>query len=122
MSHTTKVKSIECKSDELLEAACNTLGLKIGARGSHKLWQTEKVTGRPVELPGWKYPAIFDTEKGVVSFDNHGGHWGQEIELDRVLQQYTIEAAKLEAMMRGYTVEQEVLANGDVKFAMVSYA
>jgi nitrite reductase/ring-hydroxylating ferredoxin subunit len=121
MSHTVKVKSIQCKNVAALEAACNTLNLRIGAQTSVKLWQSQKVTGRPVELPGWKFPAVFNTEDGTVSFDNHNGHWGSEIELDKVIQQYAVECAKNEALMHGYSVEQEVLPNGDIKFAMVSY-
>ena len=55
------------------------------------------------ELPGWQYPAVIDTQSGVVRYDNYEGHWGDQQHLDRFLQLYAVEKAKLEARKKEHS-------------------
>ena len=43
---------------------------------------------KPVTLPGWTYPVVIDTASGDVRYDNFGGAWGSQHQLDRLMQAY----------------------------------
>ena len=58
---------------------------------------------------------MFDVAKGEARFDNFHGHWGEQQHLDRFMQAYAIEKAKLEARKRGHMVSEQVLAEGFIK-------
>lgn len=123
MSHTVQVKNIECKNEAALEAACAALGLQLSERGRHNLYGQQDVEGRAVRLPGWNYPVIINTETGLASYDNFNGSWGNQTELDRLIQGYSVEAAKMEALLQGYTVSAEqTLDDGSVKLSLCDYA
>ena len=68
-----------------------------------------------MQLPGWEYPAVVDTLTGSVRYDNYGGRWGEQAQLDRFLQGYAVEKAKLEARRKGYAVTEQSLENGSIK-------
>ena len=82
-----------------------------------KLFSTA-VTGLAVELPGWNYPVVCDLASGEVQFDNYEGRWGKQQELDRFLQAYAVEKAKLEAQRKGYGVLEQPLADGSIKLTI----
>ncbi|MHB1425763.1 MAG: DUF1257 domain-containing protein, partial [Gemmataceae bacterium] len=71
--------------------------------------------GLIVQLPGWQYPIVIDTISGVVHYDNFEGHWGSQEQLDRFLQRYAVEKAKLESHKKGYTVSEQTLQDGSIK-------
>jgi hypothetical protein len=121
MSHTVQVRNIKCTNEAALSIACDQLGLKMRARGKHKLFDREH-EGVAVDLPGWRLPVVIDTSTGQASFDNYGGQWGQEVELDRLIQRYALEAAKMEAVSQGLTCNEEELPDGGLKLVMVDYA
>jgi hypothetical protein len=68
-----------------------------------------------VELPGWNYPVVFDTTTAEARYDNYGGQWGEQKELDRFMQAYAVEKAKIEARKQGHSVTEQTLANGSIK-------
>ena len=72
-------------------------------------------TGLTVQLPGWRYPVVCDTSTGAVKFDNYGGAWGKQAELNRFLQGYAVEKAKIEARKKGYRVAETKLEDGSIK-------
>jgi hypothetical protein len=74
-----------------------------------------RVIGLAVQLSGWTFPAVCQLESGQVHFDNYGGRWGDEKELDRFLQAYAVEKARIEARKKGYTVTEQSLADGSIK-------
>ena len=77
-----------------------------------------KATGYAVPLKDWRYPVVCDVESGQVAFDNFGGRWGQQEELDRLFQNYAIEKTKLEAHKQGHSVYEQALEDGSVKLTV----
>jgi hypothetical protein len=71
-----------------------------------------------VKLPGWKYPAVFDTHSGQAQFDNYNGRWDKQAQLDSFLQSYAVEKAKLESRRKGHTVTEQSLADGCIKLTV----
>ena len=55
-----------------------------------------------------------------MKFDNYGGQWGEQQELDRFLQMYAVEKAKLEARKKGYTVSEHALQDGAIKLQITT--
>ena len=101
----------------LAAAACARLSLKPPVRGTARLFTTD-ATGEIVQLPGWTYPVVIDTEKRQVNFDNYGGTWGKQEELDKLLQAYAIEKARIEARKAGHSVSEQTLADGSIKLTI----
>jgi hypothetical protein len=53
-----------------------------------------------------------------VQFDNYGGRWGKQEELDRFLQAHAVEKAKLEARKQAYNVTEQTLTDGSIKIVV----
>jgi hypothetical protein len=77
-----------------------------------------QATGLAVQLPGWQYPVVCDTANSQLHYDNFGGYWGQQQELDRFLQAYAVEKAKIEARKKGHTVTEQPLTDGSIKLTI----
>jgi hypothetical protein len=116
MSHIMSIKA-QIRDPVALAAACTRLGLQQPVAGKANLYAGE-AEGLIVQLPGWTYPAVVDTAAGEVHYDNFGGTWGDQKELDRLLQAYTVEKAKIEARRAGRSVTEQALPNGFVKLTV----
>ena len=116
MSHIVTIKT-EVRDRAAVAAACLRLGLPEPAHGTARLFDGE-ATGLLVKLPGWLYPAVLDTATGRVLFDNYNQAWGRQEHLDRLLQGYAIEKARIEARKRGHTVVEQPLADGSVRLTI----
>lgn len=116
MSHIVKIQT-QVKEPSAVQAACQRLGLPVPVQGVIKLFSAQ-ASGLAVQLPGWRYPAVFDTDTAQVHFDNFGGHWGDQRELDRFLQAYAVERAKLEARKQGHAVSEQQLTDGSIKLTI----
>jgi hypothetical protein len=99
-------------------AACRRMKLAEPVQGTAKLFSGE-ATGLLVKLPGWQYPAVIDTLTGTVKYDNFEGHWGEQQHLDKFLQMYAVEKAKIEARKKGYTVSEQALQDGSIKVQLI---
>ena len=55
---------------------------------------------------------------GQVRYDNFNGMWGDQAELDRFIQMYAVEKARLEARMRGHQVTEQALADGSIRLTI----
>jgi hypothetical protein len=44
--------------------------------------------------------------------------WGDQRQLDRFLQAYAVEKAKIEARKRGHSVTEQALADGSIKLTL----
>src|ERR1035437_3908093 len=95
LSHVVSIK-VDIRDPTALAAACARLGLQPPVRGTAKLFTTD-ATGEIVRLPGWTYPVVIDTEARRVRFDNFNEAWGSQQELDKLLQAYAVEKARIEA-------------------------
>jgi hypothetical protein len=101
-----------------IAAACGRLGLAAPVQGTAKLYSGE-ASGLLLQLPGWQFPAVIDLGSGVVQYDNFEGAWGDQAHLDRFLQAYAVERAKLEAHRKGYAVSEQTLADGSIRVQIV---
>ena len=116
MSHIVSIHT-QIRDATAVAAACQRLGLPPPNERTVQLF-SEPVTGLAVELPGWHYPVVCDLSTGHVRFDNYGGSWGYQKELDRFLQCYAAEKAKIEAHKKGYSVTEQSLQDGSIKLTI----
>jgi hypothetical protein len=116
MSHLVQIET-QIRDPAAIRAACQRLGLNEPVFGEAKLFSGSK-TGWQVQLPDWKYPIVCDVSVGHVDFDNYNGHWGAQDQLDRFLQSYAVEKAKLEARKQGHSVTERQLADGSIKLTV----
>ena len=113
MSHIVQIQTT-IKDAAAVRAACIRLGLPGPVQGKTKLFSGE-VEGLAVQLPDWVYPVVADLATGQLKFDDFGGRWGNRAHLDRFLQMYSVEKAKIEARRRGHQCTEQTLADGSIK-------
>ncbi len=116
MSHIVAIKT-QIRDPLAIRAACQRLTLSEPTFGATRLFSGE-ATGWLVQFPTWKYPAVCDTATGVVHYDNFNGRWGEQSHLNRFLQNYSIEKARLEARKSGHTIIEQPLPDGFVKLTI----
>jgi hypothetical protein len=116
MSHIVTIAT-EVRDPDAVAAACRRLGLAEPVQGTATLFEGQ-ATGLLVKLPGWLYPVVCDTSTGQVRFDNYNQSWGRQEELDRLLQAYAVERARIEARKRGHSVVEQSLADGSIKLTI----
>jgi hypothetical protein len=116
VSHTVQIRT-QVKDAVAATAACQRLGLAAPVQETVHFF-SDQATGLAVRLPDWRYPVVFDLTAGQVKFDNFGGHWGDQKEIDRFMQAYAIEKARIEARRQGHTVTEQPLADGSIKLTI----
>jgi Protein of unknown function (DUF1257) len=116
VSHIVTIAT-EVRDPSAVAAACRRLGLPEPVQGTTTLFEGQ-ATGLLVKLPGWLYPVVCDTATGTVRFDNYGQQWGKQEHLDRLLQMYAVEKARIEAHRRGHQVVEQSLADGSIKLTI----
>jgi hypothetical protein len=116
MSHVVTIRT-QIRDAPALAAACARRGLAPPVDGEAQLFSST-ARGLVVRLPGWHYPVVVDAAAGRVHFDNYNGAWGSQSELDRLLQAYAVEKAKLEARRAGHSVTEQPLADGSIKLTV----
>ena len=116
MSHIVTIET-QVRDPAAVQAACARLKLPPPAERTVALF-SGSATGLAVELPGWKFPLVCDTQSGELKFDNYEGLWGDRAELDRFLQSYAIEKARLEARCSGHTLTEQPLEDGSVRLTI----
>ena len=117
MSHIVSVKT-EVRDTSAVNAACRRLGLPEPVHGTAQLFSGQ-ATGLLVKLPGWLYPVICEVQTGVLRYDNYEGRWGEQERLDRFVQAYAVERAKLEARKKGYAVSEQPLEDGSIRLQII---
>ncbi len=117
MSHVVSIQT-RLHDPAAIRAACQRLNLQEPVQGTAQLFSGE-ATGLVVQLPGWKYPTVIDTLTGVVQYDNFNEVWGDQAQLDRLLQMYSAEKVKLEAKKKGYAVSEQTLGDGSIKLQII---
>ena len=116
MSHIVSIQT-QIRDATAVMAACHRLGLPPPNERTVQLF-SDSVTGLAVELPGWRYPVVCNLASGSLRFDNYRGAWGKQQELERFLQAYACEKAKIEARRQGHTVLEQPLSNGSIKLTI----
>jgi hypothetical protein len=116
MSHIVTVAT-EVRDPVAVVAACRRLGLPEPVHGTATLFSGQ-ATGLLVRLPEWLYPICVDTASGTLRYDNFGGSWGAQEQLDCFLQRYALEKAAIEARRKGYAVTEQALADGSIRLTV----
>jgi Protein of unknown function (DUF1257) len=117
MSHIVTI--LTCVHDAAaVTAACRRLNLDQPVHGTAQLYSGE-AAGLLIHLSGWQYPVVIDTLTGAVRYDNYNGAWGAQSQLDRLMQCYAVEKAKLEAKKKGYQVSEQQLQDGAIKLTIM---
>ena len=116
MSHIVTIKT-EVRDAVAVHAACHRLSLAEPTHGKTKLF-SGKVEGLAVTLSEWSYPVVCELATGKLHYDNFNGRWGDQKHLDRFLQAYAVEKAKLEARRRGHSVTEQSLSDGSIKLTV----
>jgi Protein of unknown function (DUF1257) len=118
MSHVVTIQT-KVRDPAALVAACTRLNLTAPVEGTAALFSGE-ATGLIVKLSGWTYPVVIDSQTGEVRYDNYEGRWGEQKELDRLLQAYAVEKCRAEARSKGHQVTEQALQDGSIKLQIVA--
>ncbi len=113
MSHLVSIRT-QVRDPVAITSACQRLQLPAPVQRTVRLFSAE-ATGLAVELPGWRYPVVCQTESGDLKYDDFSGRWGERVQLDRFLQAYAVERVKLEARRQGQTAIEQPLADGSIR-------
>jgi hypothetical protein len=116
VSHIVTIQT-EVRDPVAVASACRRLGLDEPVAGTATLFEGQ-ASGLLVRLPGWLYPVVCDTSTGSVRFDNYNQAWGEQVQLDRLLQAYAVEKTRIEARKRGHQVVEQTLADGSIKLVI----
>jgi hypothetical protein len=116
MSHIVSIKT-KVRDPAALAAACRRLGLNDPTTGTAKLF-SDQATGLIVQLPGWQYPIVIDTASGEIKYDNFNGYWGDQSELDKLMQAYAAAKVRAEARRAGHNIIEQQLPNGSLKLTI----
>ena len=116
MSHIVSIKA-ELRDHAAVSAACRRLDLPPPLVGTAQLFSGQ-ATGLIVRLPDWTYPVVIDTASGQIHYDNYNGAWGDQAQLDRLLQIYAVEKTRLEARKKGHQVTEQSLADGSIRLTI----
>jgi hypothetical protein len=113
VSHIVSIQT-EIRDPVAIRAACDRLSLPEPVFGETKLFSSSAV-GWAVQFPEWLYPVVCDVTTARIAFDNFEGRWGEQKDLDRFLQTYSVEKARIEGRRQGHTVSEEQLADGSIR-------
>ncbi|MCC9606222.1 DUF1257 domain-containing protein [Blastopirellula sp. JC732] len=116
MSHIVFIQT-EVRDPVAIRSACDRLRLPEPVFGRTKLFSSSE-SGWAVKLPDWRYPIVCDVNTATIAFDNYGGRWGDQKQLDRFLQGYAVEKAKIEARQKGHSVTEQSMEDGSVKLTI----
>ncbi len=113
MSHIVTCKVALTKPALLKKAIAHCGLVDLGVK-RHKVY-SETVEGQGVSLPDWHHPVVIKAD-GTAVYDNFNGSWGKQVELDKLVQRYAIEALTEEAAINnGMVMMENRLENGDVE-------
>ena len=116
MSHIVSIRT-EVRDPVALAAACTRLKLEAPRKRTVRFYDGSEIDGQSIDLPGWRYPVVFDLAGGV-KYDDFEGAWGERRHLDALLQGYAVEKAKIEARHRGYMARERQLADGSIQLTV----
>ena len=116
LSHIVTIKT-EVRDHAAVAPPAAASQLPPPVQGTAELFSGQ-ATGLIVRLPGWAYPVVVDTTTGQVRYDNYNGAWGDQAQLDRFLQMYAVEKARIEARKRGHQVTEQSLADGSIRLTI----
>jgi hypothetical protein len=123
MSHFTDIKpKTTLKNIAALEMACKELGLELIPNGMARGYAGQSTKGDYViKLKGPYDVALIKSEDGyAIRTDWWAGHVEKEIgkNAGRLMQEYGVAAATMEARKQGYMVKRNVMKDGSIKLTV----
>lgn len=113
MSHIASVK-VKIKDMQALEAVCRELSIPAEIKTQQvSMYSGQIAAVATLRLPGWTYPVVVQAD-GSVKYDNYGGRWGKQDQLNRVLRRYSERVAVSQARRMGMTVRRHEQNDGSV--------
>jgi hypothetical protein len=116
LSHIVTIET-EVRDLRAIQSACARLDLPAPHPGDVQ-FLTGKVSGLLVHLTSWRFPVVCQLQSGALKYDNYEGRWGDRAHLERFLQAYSVEKARLEARRAGHTVTEQPLEDGSIKLTI----
>ena len=116
MSHVVEIKT-EVRDEQAVRAAGVRLQLTPPEQKTVTLFSAT-AAGLCLQLPGWQYPVVCNLQSGSVQYDNYNGAWGEQAELNRFLQGYAVEKAKIEARKKGHSCSESHLDDGSIRITV----
>ena len=117
MSHISTYTS-QSTDESIVRRTCEFLKLKAPVRGRFMVYNTP-AAGLGVQLRGWRFPLVINTETGDAKYDNYKGDWGDAKELDAFKQRYPLEAAKQAAEEKNMQYREVLLDDGAIALDVV---
>jgi hypothetical protein len=109
---------------DILEKTCKKMGLQY-KKGpvSESLYSGRNVKGDfSFNLPGWTYPVVVQDGGETLKFDNYGGSWGNNSELDKLKQEYAACLCEDEVCEMGFEITDRVmLDDGTIELTCTEY-
>lgn len=113
MSHIASVK-VRIKDLQALEAVCRELNVPVETRTQQVSMYSGRIdAAATLRLPGWIYPVVVQAD-GSIKFDNYGGKWGSQEQLNRVLRRYSERVTVQQARRMGLSVRRHEQPDGSV--------
>lgn len=116
MSHIATIK-VAFTEIAYIESACAQVGATFDRTiQTVTLFGSQKVTGRAVQLDGWKYPVVISPNGREVSYDNYNGRWGDITKLNQFKAAYStaITLAEFNADPDLTSIRRTTLADGTI--------
>jgi hypothetical protein len=103
MSHTVTI-DVKIKNMEALAKAAVDMGATINGEGTHRLFSSSHA-GLAIQFPKWNYPVVVGTD-GTLHYDNYNGHWGNQADVDRLVNGYAQAVVEVECDNLGWYHER----------------
>ncbi len=116
MSHIVTINT-EIRDGTALNAACRRMQIEPPRHETEKLHSSEG-SGTAVRLRERRYAVVGHRETGLLDYDNFEGRWGDQSQLDRMLQMYAVEKTRIEARRSGHSVTEQQLADGSIRLTV----
>jgi hypothetical protein len=111
----------QVKNREQLERVLTDMGVAYEHLSSYTMFDGETVNDALVFRPNnWSHDVAVP-KSGNLRYDNYEGKWGDEAELDKILQAYSVAELKYQSELEGYIITETRLDNGDIELVAEQY-
>jgi hypothetical protein len=124
VSHTATVRVAFTEVD-CIGSACAQIGATFDPVVKDvKLYGSQKITGRTVQLDGWRYPCVISPDGQTLSYDNMNGHWGKIEKLNEFKAAYAaaVSLKELNTDLDMTDIHRETLPDGWIKITAETLA
>ena len=119
MSHVTKLKLKISNFTCLQDALKRITGAAFLGKTTVDYFN-KRQHGIAFQLPSFVYPIVVNPETYELYADMYGGKWGDQKELDKLMQHYAVECTKSFAENNDYYYEEQTNENGEIRCTLTS--